>query len=578
MAQNDKNKEELIPEIKLLQERVAELEMLIGKLRKTEEALYASKMQFQELFNNMGNGVAIYEARDGGSDFILININRSGEQISKIQREQAVGRSVLEVFPGVKKLGLFDVFCQVWKTGQPQRYPVSFYQDERMAQWVENYVYKIPSGEIVAVYDDVTERKRFEDALQESEERFMALFDNINMGVSIIDTNYKIIKVNKYHARLFKKDPRDFENKECFRAYEKRQSVCAHCPGAIVMKGLPAPEVETRGIRDDGSFVYVLIRSVPIHDKNGAYSGFIELVEDITERKKTDEFLKESKDYLDSIINTIGDPVFVKDSQHRLVLVNDAECALIGRSREEIIGKTDYEFFPKEQVDVFWAKDEELLKTGKENISEEVITDAFGAKKVIVTKKALYVDKKMNKFIVGIIRDITERKIAEERVRDYAVRLSYLTKYANDFIILLDENFCFLEVNERVSDFYGYTQEELIGMHAPQLRAQQVREDFSRQVKPAQIEGKALYETVHQRKDGQTFPVEISLRAIDIEGKRFYQAIIRDITERKKVEEENAKYTRELEIFYKASIGREERIIELKKELEVLKKKSGEVN
>jgi PAS domain S-box-containing protein len=110
------------------------------------------------------------------------------------------------------------------------------------------------------------------------------------------------------------------------------------------------------------------------------------------DRKQAEEDLLASKEYLNKIINTIGDPIFVKDWQHRLILVNDAECSLIGHSREEILGKTDYDFFPKEQVDVFWEKDEEVFRTGKENVNEEQITDAEGITRTIITKKTLYID------------------------------------------------------------------------------------------------------------------------------------------------------------------------------------------
>ncbi|MFZ2396482.1 MAG: PAS domain S-box protein [Smithella sp.] len=138
--------------------------------------------------------------------------------------------------------------------------------------------------------------------------------------------------------------------------------------------------------------------------------------------------------------------------------------------------------------------------------------------------------------IMGIKQIFIARQKAEEEGKRSAKFINYLSKYANDFIILLDENFRFIEVNERVKDFYGYSHEELIGMHASQLRASETKEEFVNQIKVAQLSGKALYETIHQRKDGSTFPVEISLRAIQSEGKRFYQAVIRDITERKKAE------------------------------------------
>jgi PAS domain S-box-containing protein len=103
--------------------------------------------------------------------------------------------------------------------------------------------------------------------------------------------------------------------------------------------------------------------------------------------------LESPGDFLEKIINYIGDPIFVKDSQHRLILVNDAECDLAGRTHEDLLGKTDYDFFPKDQVDIFWQKDDEVLETGKENINEEIITNAQGKKRTIVTKKTLYKGK-----------------------------------------------------------------------------------------------------------------------------------------------------------------------------------------
>ncbi|MFA5117356.1 MAG: PAS domain S-box protein [Candidatus Omnitrophota bacterium] len=130
--------------------------------RRAEEALRSSNVRFQELFNNMSSGVAIYEAIDEGRDFIIKDINKSGERNSRVRREEIIGKGVLEVFPGVKKIGLFEVFLQVWKSGISLRHPVSFYHDGRLSEWVENYVYKLPSGEIVAVYDDYTERKEAE--------------------------------------------------------------------------------------------------------------------------------------------------------------------------------------------------------------------------------------------------------------------------------------------------------------------------------------------------------------------------------------------------------------------------------
>jgi len=139
---------------------------------------------------------------------------------------------------------------------------------------------------------------------------------------------------------------------------------------------------------------------------------------DITDRKMAESALKGSEEYLSKIIDTVADPVFVKDAEHRWVLVNKAFCDFMGRSMEEIIGKSDYEFFPKEEADVFWQYDEKVLKDEIENVNEEAFTDSRGVRHVIVTKKTIYKDPGGHSFIVGIIRDITDRKKSEEELND----------------------------------------------------------------------------------------------------------------------------------------------------------------
>lgn len=126
----------------------------------------------------------------------------------------------------------------------------------------------------------------------------------------------------------------------------------------------------------------------------------------------------ESRDYFYKIINSIPDPIFVKDRSHRWVLLNEAHAQMIGIPTEEMLGKTDHDYFPKEQADVFWAKDEVVFETGGENVNEELWTDSKGVLHTIVTKKHLYIDDKGNKFIVGVIRDITDLKNTQEKLKE----------------------------------------------------------------------------------------------------------------------------------------------------------------
>lgn len=125
-----------------------------------------SENRFRELFNNMKSCVAVYEAIDGGKDFVFRDFNRAAENSEQISKADVVGKSVLQVFPGVKEFGLFEIFQSVWKDGIPRHHPVSQYKDGRIEGWKENYVYKLPSGEVVAIYDDVTENKKREEEIR----------------------------------------------------------------------------------------------------------------------------------------------------------------------------------------------------------------------------------------------------------------------------------------------------------------------------------------------------------------------------------------------------------------------------
>ena len=124
------------------------------------EALQESEERFRMMFENMSNAVAVYEVIDEGRDFIFKDFNQSAEKLEDMKRKDLIGKSLLDVFSRAVDFGLLDVFQRVWRTGNPEHHPISLYNDERIVGFRENYVYKLPSGEIVAIYEDVTKRKR----------------------------------------------------------------------------------------------------------------------------------------------------------------------------------------------------------------------------------------------------------------------------------------------------------------------------------------------------------------------------------------------------------------------------------
>jgi len=183
----------------------------------------------------------------------------------------------------------------------------------------------------------------------------------------------------------------------------------------VIESGRSKLFIEEPQTTPEGKVIVLLTSKIPLKSSTGEVVGVLGIYMDITERSKMETALRESKEFLDKIINSIRDPIFVLDRQHRHILVNEAMCEMSNRPCEEFIGKTPYDFFPKEQVDVFTHRDEAVFETGNENVNEETITDAKGAIRTVITKRTLYTDASGNKSIVGIINDITDRKKAEEK-------------------------------------------------------------------------------------------------------------------------------------------------------------------
>ncbi len=146
------------------------VDLSLADLKQAQAGKEKSQTFYRQLFYHSTSGVAVYEAVDDGMDFIFTDFNPAAEQIEGTTREELLGRRVTEAFPAVDEVGILEVFRRVWRTGQPAHHPIIFYKDNRLEGWRENQVYKLPSGEVVAVYEDVTEKKQIEQEKQAAEE------------------------------------------------------------------------------------------------------------------------------------------------------------------------------------------------------------------------------------------------------------------------------------------------------------------------------------------------------------------------------------------------------------------------
>ncbi|MCP4260602.1 MAG: PAS domain S-box protein [Planctomycetes bacterium] len=272
-----------------------------------DDELKEYQAKFKTLFDNVSSGVAIYETRNDGEDFIFVDFNAAAEEIENIKKDELLGKSVTEVFPGVKKFGLFEVFQRVYKTGTPEHLPISIYKDERIAGWRENYVYRMPSGQIMAVYDDVSARKRSELMTRMTDQCFKTIADYtydwevwVAPTSRVLWTNPAIKRVAGYSIKELMAMS---DYPMCLIYEEDRDRMGRAFRSAL--EGSTGNDVEYRIERKDGKIVWVAVSWQPIYDDKGNSLGHRESIRDITTRKKAEQALEKAEQEKDAELQAL---------------------------------------------------------------------------------------------------------------------------------------------------------------------------------------------------------------------------------------------------------------------------------
>ena len=263
---------------------------------------------------------------------------------------------------------------------------------------------------------DITERKRAEEAVRESVERYRSLVENIGFGVNMIDKDFRIIMTNAEISRWFNKSAREFEGKNCFKEFEKRQAVCPHCPGIKAMATGHPDQVETEGVREDGTRFPVQVHAFPVFEADGTVYGFIEIVEDITERKKAEEALQESEEYYRMIIENSNDMIWTLDTEGRFLFFNKRSEQITGYRLEDWQGKSFAPLIYKEDIPKVTEVFHKIL-SGQPQQYEVSVIRKDGSKLILSVNSAPIYSKAKVVGTVSFGRDVTEQKEAEEQIK-----------------------------------------------------------------------------------------------------------------------------------------------------------------
>jgi len=304
------------------------------------------------------------------------------------------------------------------------------------------------------------------DALRESEAKSKAIFEGASDAIMLLshkgffDCNPATLEMFGFHSKEeFKRmHPADFSPAIQQDGRESLSAAQEHIKIAFE-KGRNRFDWVHRRVNGENFPAEVLLSAFDLNGKRVLQAT----VRDISERKKAESEIRSTRAFLNNVINVIADPVFVKDDKGKFVLVNDAMCAMVGCGREGLLGKDDDEMFPKEQAEVFRKMDANVLNTGIENVNEESLsTLTSGEVRTIITRKTRYTDPAGKKFLVGVIRDFTERKQAEMALQKSEAMLRGIF-LAAPVGIIVSKNRVTQSVNERLCEMSGFSHDEMVG-------------------------------------------------------------------------------------------------------------------
>ena len=408
--------EPFLKEEKKLLKSIAERVGKIVEGKQAHEALWESERRFHELFSNMSNGVAVYKAVNDGEDFIFVDFNKAGERIDNFKRETLIGKSLLEIYPGAMEFGLFDVLQRVWSTGNSEQTPVIVYKDGRFSSWRENYAYKLPSGEIVAVYDDITDRVQAQEAMRKSETRYRALSEATFEAIFISEKGV-CLDANQRAAELF-----GYDYKELIGIFgtdviapESKELVEQN-----MLSGYEKP-YEAIAQKKDGSQFHVELRGkmMRYEDKDVR----ITVIRDINDQKQAAEALRKSEKRYRDLFNSTPIGLYRTTPEGSILDANATMLKILGYpDRNTLLQAKSLETY----VDPDDRKQFQLL------LEEQGFVHDFTVRLCRHDGKSIWVS--INTTIVhdsdrqityyeGAMADISARKASEEQIHELSQQL-----------------------------------------------------------------------------------------------------------------------------------------------------------
>lgn len=394
---------------------------------------------------------------------------------------------------------------------------------------------------------EIERRIKMESELQESEARYRAIIEDNTELICRLKPDGTLTFVNTAFCRYFGKRPEELIGRSFFPIVPKEDRILLEQYLAALNVERPSGSIEHRVILPSGEVHWQRWSDRLIFDREGFLVEIQSVGRDITDRKQAELALTEERRLLRTLIDSLPDSIYFKDTQSRFIIGNQAMARLVGAySEEDLVDKTDFDFFPEELAATYYADEQAVVQSGQPLMrKEEPVINALGEHRWLSTTKLPLRDQSGSIIgLVGIGRDITQHKELEDALYQKTAELEAIFRTIPDAVVFANTNRQIMKINPAFTTLFGYEMVDVFSRKTHLLYTSiEDCEKLDQSRFTAEME-EILdpYEVVYRCKNGDTFVSEtVSALVKDHEGRLLgYLKIIRDISGRKKIESEKA--------------------------------------
>jgi two-component system cell cycle sensor histidine kinase/response regulator CckA len=416
-------------------------------------------------------------------------------------------------------------------------------------RWIANWglVRRDASGKplkLIGTTRDITEEKEAAEALRQSNLLLENVVENIPLAVFVKDPqdSFRIRLWNKAAESIFGIQREAMIGRTAYDYWPKEQAESYDAVDQSVINSRILQDMsEVSSVHASGNPVILHTRKLPLFDSNGKPSLLLGISDDITERKRSEEALRQAQQRLAFTLHGANVGLWDWDLATNEVIFSEEWKSQLGYQGGEIQNRAeDWEtrVHPSDLEHALQHIQDAIEGRTQEYEAEFRMQHKDGSWRWILSRGSVIRDAKHSPVrMLGIHIDITDRKRVEEALQASESRYRCFVDHATDALFLQDKNARVVDVNEQACTSLGYSREELIGMSPVDFDPDVSEKSIANTLDRLQAGETVAFDSRHQRKDGTTFPVEIRLRPFFSNNERFHIAFVRDITERKRSEE-----------------------------------------